>query len=320
MEKHVYVKDITNNQEVNDYFLVVKKGLFTSKNNTRYISLTLKDSSGIIEGRIWERVDELEDQFDRNDIVFLNSKATLYQEKLQLTIWDIKKVEEEMTIDDMRAFFPETEKGAGPAREGYYEIIEEIKNPHMRILFEEIDKRKDMLERFFFFPASINVHHVYIGGLLEHSVSMAKMGREIVPIIGGNRDLVLAGCLLHDIGKIEEIELKGGFKYSDRGRLLGHIVLGIDLLKGLVANIKTFPQNLYNALLHIIASHHGTEEWGSPRKPMFIEALIVHYLDNLDSKVMGVREYMREKMTDERWTEYHRVYESRFYMLLNEDF
>jgi 3'-5' exoribonuclease len=149
---------------------------------------------------------------------------------------------------------------------------------------------------------------------------MAKMGREIVPIIGGNRDLVLAGCLLHDIGKIEEIELKGGFKYSDRGRLLGHIVLGIDLLKGLVANIKTFPQNLYNALLHIIASHHGTEEWGSPRKPMFIEALIVHYLDNLDSKVMGVREYMREKMTDERWTEYHRVYESRFYMLLNEDF
>jgi 3'-5' exoribonuclease len=320
MEKHVYVKDITNNQEVNDYFLVVKKGLFTSKNNTRYISLTLKDSSGIIEGRIWERVDELEDRFDRNDIVFLNSKATLYQEKLQLTIWDIKKVEEEMTIDDMRAFFPETEKGAGPAREGYYEILEEIKNPHMRILFEEIDKRKDMLERFFFFPASINVHHVYIGGLLEHSVSMAKMGREIVPIIGGNRDLVLAGCLLHDIGKTEEIELKGGFKYSDRGRLLGHIVLGIDLLKGLVANIKTFPQNLYNALLHIIASHHGTEEWGSPRKPMFIEALIVHYLDNLDSKVMGVREYMREKMTDERWTEYHRVYESRFYMLLNEDF
>ena len=320
MEKHVYVKDITNNQEVNDYFLVVKKGLFTSKNNTRYISLTLKDSSGIIEGRIWERVDELEDRFDRNDIVFLNSKATLYQEKLQLTIWDIKKVEEEMTIDDMRAFFPETEKGAGPAREGYYEIIEEIKNPHMRILFEEIDKRKDMLERFFFFPASINVHHVYIGGLLEHSVSMAKMGREIVPITGGNRDLVLAGCLLHDIGKIEEIELKGGFKYSDRGRLLGHIVLGIDLLKGLVANIKTFPQNLYNALLHIIASHHGTEEWGSPRKPMFIEALIVHYLDNLDSKVMGVREYMRERMTDERWTEYHRVYESRFYMLLNEDF
>jgi 3'-5' exoribonuclease len=320
MEKHVYVKDITNNQEVNDYFLVVKKGLFTSKNNTRYISLTLKDSSGIIEGRIWERVDELEDRFDRNDIVFLNSKATLYQEKLQLTIWDIKKVEEEMTIDDMRAFFPEAEKGAGPAREGYYKIIEEIKNPHMRILFEEIDKRKDMLERFFFFPASINVHHVYIGGLLEHSVSMAKMGREIVPIIGGNRDLVLAGCLLHDIGKIEEIELKGGFKYSDRGRLLGHIVLGIDLLKGLVANIKTFPQNLYNALLHIIASHHGTEEWGSPRKPMFIEALIVHYLDNLDSKVMGVREYMREKMTDERWTEYHRVYESRFYMLLNEDF
>ncbi|MCX7857404.1 MAG: HD domain-containing protein [Deltaproteobacteria bacterium] len=320
MEKGVYVKDITINLEVNDYFLVVKKNLTTSKNNTRYISLLLKDSSGTIEGRIWDRVDELESKFDKNDIVFLNSRATLYQEKLQLTIWNIKKVEEISTVEEMRAFLPEIQTGINYMRGEFHNILNEIQNSQLKAIFEEMEKKKNMADKYFFFPASTNVHHMSIGGLLEHSVSMAKMGREVVKIIGGNKDLVLAGCLLHDIGKIEEIEIKGGFKYSDKGRLLGHIVLGIDILKGITGEIEGFPESLYNALLHIIASHHGTEEWGSPRKPMFIEALIVHYLDNLDSKVMGVKEHMKERMADERWTEYHRVYESRFYQFISEDF
>ncbi|MCS7281325.1 MAG: HD domain-containing protein [Desulfobacterota bacterium] len=319
MEKGIYVKDIVNNQEVNGYFLVVRKSVSFSKNNARYISVTLRDSSGTVEGRIWDRVDELEARFEKDDLVFLHSRATIYQEKLQLTITDIKKVQENITIEDMKAFFPETEKGIDTMKEEYKQIVSGIKNPYLRSLFAEIEKRSDVVRRFFFYPASLNVHHVSIGGLLEHSVTMAKMGKEVVNIIGGNMDIVLTGCLIHDIGKIEEIEVRGGFRYSDRGRLLGHIALGIDIVKGVVSQIPNFPDTLYNALLHIIISHHGLEEWGSPKKPMFIEALIVHYLDNLDAKVMGVKEYMRERMADERWTEYHRVYESRFYNISDRD-
>jgi len=175
-----------------------------------------------------------------------------------------------------------------------------------------------MMEKFFFYPASIGVHHIYVGGLLEHSLSMVRMARHVVNIVGGDLDIVLAGCLLHDIGKIEEIDVKKGFKYTDRGRLLGHISLGVMILEELLREVKDFPAHIADVLSHIIVSHHGVEEWGSPKKPMFIEALIVHYLDNLDAKVMGVKEHMKDNMEDERWSEYHRLYESKFYKIPEE--
>lgn len=319
MEKGIFVKDIGNNQEVNDYFLVVKKSVNLSKNSTRYISLILRDSSGTIEGRIWERVDELESRFERDDIVYLNSRSTLYQEKLQLNITDIKKVEEKLTIEDLKIFLPEGEAGIQSLIDEYYGLVGEIRNESLKRLFERLHGMKGIMEKFFFFPASINVHHVFIGGLLQHSVSMAKMGREIVNVLGGSKDLVVAGCLLHDIGKVEEFEIRGGFKYSDRGRLLGHIALGIEIISELSYSVLGISDLILTALKHIILSHHGREEWGSPRKPMFIEALIVHYLDNLDSKVTGVKEHMRERMVDENWTDYHRLFESRFYNLRCEE-
>ena len=141
------------------------------------------------------------------------------------------------------------------------------------------------------------------------------MAEHVVNIIGGDLDITIAGCLLHDIGKIEEIDVRKGFKYTDRGRLLGHITLGIMLFEELISEVKDFPGHMADALSHIILSHHGVEEWGSPKKPMFTEALIVHYLDNLDAKVMGVREHMKDNMEDERWSEYHRLYESKFYRI-----
>lgn len=134
--------------------------------------------------------------------------------------------------------------------------------------------------------------------------------------MGGDPDIIVAGSLLHDIGKIEEIGFAGGgFGYTDRGRLLGHIALGIVMLEDLVASVDGFPVPLADVLKHIIVSHHGEAEWGSPKKPMCIEALVVHYLDNLDAKVMGVKEHMETAMEDERWSQFHKIYESRFYKI-----
>jgi 3'-5' exoribonuclease len=141
------------------------------------------------------------------------------------------------------------------------------------------------------------------------------MAKEAVKFCGGNLDVVIAGSLFHDIGKIDEMEIKGAFRYSDKGRLLGHIALGVVIFEALVNEVKDFPQQISDILKHIIISHHGVEEWGSPRKPMTIEALMVHYIDNLDAKVMGVKEHMKENMEDELWTTYHRLYESRFYKI-----
>lgn len=319
MDKKIFIKDITEDQTmVNDYFVVAKKATYTTKANTKYMSLSLKDKSGIIEAKVWDRVEELNGFFDKNDIVYVKARPRLYQEKIQLNITDIQRVDEGMPFELIRQFFPESETNGDTLKEEYFKITRELKNPALNSLFSVLNEKKEMLEKFFFYPASIGVHHIYVGGLLEHSLSMARMARHVVTVVGGDPDIVLAGCLLHDIGKIEEIDVRKGFKYTDRGRLLGHITLGVMILEELLREVKDFPTHLADALSHIIVSHHGVEEWGSPKKPMFIEALVVHYLDNLDAKVMGVKEHMKDNMEDERWSEYHRLYESKFYKIPEE--
>lgn len=313
--KNLFVKDIVKDAEVNDYFIVVKKGTYLSKNNTKYLSLRLRDRTGSIEGRVWERVDELGAAFERNDIVFIESKARPYQNLLQLTVTHIRKAEQEVSMDELREFYPESGVSHESLQESFLELVSGMKNPHLKALFAELQKRKDLLDRFFFLPASIGVHHVHIGGLLEHSVNLARMAKEIARFTGTDEDLLVAGSLLHDVGKVREITLKGGFAYSDEGRLLGHITLGIMLCDMLVAGIPEFPAYLGDILKHIILSHHGEAEWGSPKKPMCLEALVIHYLDNLDARVVGVKEHMNENMEDETWTAYHKLFEARFYKL-----
>ncbi len=316
MKKNIFVKDINKEYiDVNDSFMVVKKGIFSSKNNTKYMSVELRDSTGTIEGKVWDNVDKLGDLFEKNDIISIKSKSRLYLGKPQLNIVDISRQETEPTLADMKFFFAESETGIDRLKEEYENIIAQIKNPYLVSLFSVINSKKDLIEKFFLYPASIGVHHVYMGGLLEHSVSLAKMGIEAAKLLGGDIDIIIAGSFLHDLGKIEEIEIKGGFKYSDRGRLLGHITLGVMMLEDFLKDIKDFPAHIADMLAHIIISHHGVEEWGSPKKPMSLEALMVHYLDNLDAKIMGVKEHMKNNMEDEKWTEYHKLYESRFFKL-----
>jgi 3'-5' exoribonuclease len=316
VKKHIFVKDINKeHMDINDLFIVTKKGVFSTKNKTKYMSIGLRDTSGVIEGKIWERVDELQDLFDKNDLVYVKSKSRFYQEKPQLNISDIRKVDEILTLDEMKAFLPEGQRSNDVVREEFIGLVDSIESPYIRSLFSAFRERSSLIDKYFAYPASIGVHHVYLGGLLEHSVAVAQMAQETVKFTGGNRDIIIAGSLLHDIGKIDEMDIKGGFRYSDRGRLLGHITLGVIIFEELVGTINDFPLQINDILKHIIISHHGVEEWGSPRKPMCIEALIIHYIDNLDAKVMGVREHMKENMEDDLWSTYHRLYESRFYKL-----
>lgn len=316
MKKIIYVRDINRDRlDVNDWFIVTKKGMFSSKNNKKYINVELRDKSGTIIGKVWDRADDFDSLFDRYDLVFVRAKADLYQGRYQLNIADIRKTDIELSVSSIADFYPESPAGIEILKMEYFKIVNEIKEPHIASLFAVINKDKDLLEKFFTFPASIGVHHMYSGGLLEHSLSLAKLAKQTTGVIGGDLDILIAGALLHDIGKIEEMEIRGGFRYSDRGRLLGHITIGVIILERLMGQVSGFPSWLADTLTHIVVSHHGVEEWGSPKKPMSVEALMVHYLDNLDAKVAGVREYMQENMEDEKWSGYHRLYESRFYKI-----
>ena len=313
--KQLFIKDLLRDSDVNDYFLVVRKGTYLSRNNTKYMTLRLRDRTGSIEGRVWERVDELGARFERNDVVHVESRARMYQESLQLNVTNIRKVEQELSMDELKEFYPESDSRNSDLQKAFFDLVSGVKEPYLQALFVELKKRKDLLDRFFFLPASIGVHHVHIGGLLEHSVNLATMAKGVAPLTRTDEDLLVSGSLLHDIGKVEELTIKGGFSHSDKGRLLGHITLGIMLCDGLIAGIDGFPGYLGDVIKHIILSHHGEAEWGSPKKPMCFEALIIHFLDNLDAKVAGVREHMQENMDDETWTQYHKLFESRFYKL-----
>jgi len=313
--KRLFVKDLTRDAEVNDYFIVVRKGTYLSKNNTKYMTLLLKDRTGSVEARVWEKADELGALFDRNDLVYVESKARMYQETLQLNVTSIRKVDQELAPDELKEFYPESSAASGELQKSFYDLVSGMKNPHLRALFDQLGKRKDLLEKFFYFPASVGIHHAYLRGLLEHSVNLAVMAKGIAPLTGTDEDLLVTGSLVHDIGKVEELKVKGGFGYSDKGRLLGHITIGIMMCDGLIAAIDDFPVYLGDVIKHIILSHHGEAEWGSPKKPMCLEALVIHYLDNLDAKVVGVREHMQENMDDETWTQYHKLFESRYYKI-----
>lgn len=275
----------------------------------------LKDTTGSIEGRVWEHVDELEGLFERGDIVSVQSKTKIYQDKLQLHITDIRKLDNDLAVCEIEHFYPCGDTSRSHLEEEYSEIISGIGNTYLKKLFALLNEDRLLRDKFLAYPASTGVHHVYVGGLLEHSLSVAKMGMAVASFIGGDRDIIITGSMLHDIGKIQELEITRGFRFTDRGRLLGHITLGVMIVEELIGRIDGFPQELTDILTHIVISHHGLEEWGSPKKPMFPEALIVHHLDNLDSKVMGVREHMRDNMADNRWSEYHRLYEAKFFKI-----
>lgn len=316
MSKTIFVRDITRSaNEVNDLFVVTKKGTYTARNNSRYMMIGLKDSTGSIEGRVWENVDELESLFEKGDIVSVRSKARVYQEKLQLHITDIRKLDSDLALSDIEHFYPCGGTPRAVLEKEYDEIVSGIRNEQLKKLYDAFNNEGHLKDKFLAYPASTGVHHVYVGGLLEHSLACAKMGMAVASLLGGDRDIIITGSIFHDIGKVQELEITRGFRFTDRGRLLGHITLGVMIVEDLIGRIDGFPQELTDILTHIVISHHGLEEWGSPKKPMFPEALIVHHLDNLDSKVMGVKEHMRDNMADDRWSEYHRLYEAKFFKI-----
>ncbi|HOJ44274.1 MAG TPA: HDIG domain-containing protein, partial [Syntrophorhabdaceae bacterium] len=208
----IFVKDIKDEgREIDDYFVVKTKGIYSSKNNTKYMSLELKDRTGIIDAKVWDHVDELGNLFEKNDIIRVRARTRFYQNKPQLNVMDIEKVEDDIPFSEIRELFSQGERDIEDLKAIYFSLLDEIENPYIQSLFEILNSNTEILERFFLFPASISVHHMYVGGLLDHSISVTFMCKNVAEFIGGDKDIIIAGSLLHDIGKTEEMEFKAGF-------------------------------------------------------------------------------------------------------------
>jgi 3'-5' exoribonuclease len=309
--KSLFVADIRENQPVDCVFLVTAKKHGVTKGGNGYLTVRLLDRSGEIEGRIWERAEELGKGFDKNDFVRVRGQATLYQGRIQVRVQDVIKMEEkEVASED---FLPKSKNDPEAMAVELMAILKGMKNPHLRALADAFFVDEVFMDLFKRAPAGKSIHHAYLGGLLEHTLSLLKLILKVVENYQGiNIDLLLMGGFLHDMGKIYEFSFDRAVEYTDQGQLLGHLVMEVEAVSEKIKAIADFPEELAILVKHMMVSHHGSLEFGSPKLPQTLEAVILHYLDDLDGKIQSIQSLM-EKERGSRWTSYHRSYGRNFF-------
>ncbi len=309
-----YINEIKENDSVESPFLVKEKSSGITKTGNAYLKLKLVDRSGEIEGRIWTSVGSYAESFEKDDFVHVIGKAVSFQEHLQLNITRIERVrEEEILFPD---FFPMAEKDIEEMFQSLLEICREIKNPHLSRLLQLFWEDESFIKLFKMAPASKWLHHNYLGGLLEHTLSLVQLVLKNVSHYSGvNLDLLLTASILHDLGKVDELSYHRSFDYSDEGRLLGHIILGIEKVEDKIRQLPDFPKDLSTLLKHFLLSHHGQYIWGSPKRPMTLEAVMLHFLDDMDAKINGIQQFIKKQVPEgSKWSAYHRIFEQYFYV------
>jgi 3'-5' exoribonuclease len=279
------------NKTITSSFIVAAKQVKPKKTGEPYLALTLSDRTGHLDAKMWDNVAEAMDSFEQDDIIKVKGLINKYNSRFQLTIHKLRKMgESEVDFGD---YLPKCSSDIDELWTTLQEFVASIQNPDLKALRQA--------------PAAKTLHHAYIGGLLEHVVSLMKscdlVCRHYAEV---NRDLVIAGAFLHDIGKIHELSYARSFSYTTRGQLLGHMIIELEMLQAKVASLPGFPDELKILLEHLIISHHGEYEFGSPKLPMFPEALLLHYLDDLDSKMESMRaQFAREQASPGAWTSYN---------------
>jgi len=264
--KTLFVADIRENQPVDSVFLVTAKNHGVTKGGNGYLTIKLMDRSGEIECRVWERAEELGKIFEKNDFVRVRGHATLYQGKLQIRVQDVGRVEEkEVAAED---FLPKSKFDPEMMAEEMITILRGMKNPHLRALAEAFFGDQAFMDLFKRAPAGKSIHHPYLGGLLEHTLSLLRLILKVVENYQGiDVDLLLMGGFLHDMGKIYEFSYDRAVAYTDRGQLLGHLVMEVEIVNEKIKAIPGFPEELAMLVKHMMVSHHGSLEFGSPKLP-----------------------------------------------------
>jgi 3'-5' exoribonuclease len=317
MEK-IWAKDVKEGEKVKSTFLVSRKAVPTAKSGKTYLAVTLCDKTGEIEGRAFERVEELAAVFEEKGYVEVEGQIGTFQGRPQLRIESAAGVEATGLDAAEFAFAPPPEPkkpertGFTEAEEGLWKelqgLLEAVADEHVRDLLKSFLLDDDLASRLRRAPAAKTVHHAYAGGLLEHTVSCLKLAHRLAdhyPQV--DRDLLVAGAFLHDLGKVRELSYGGGTEYTDEGRLVGHLVMTAQWIHDKARRLGV-PKDLEHHVVHLVLAHHGKLEYGSPKAPATLEALLVHYLDELDSRVNSWLNLMGREGGTRRWTDVQNVY------------
>lgn len=307
---HLWIKDLKENDQISDRYLVKIKRQGLTKKGAPFLSLTLADRTGDIEARVWEKVEELSPLFGEGDVLEIRGYASSYRNQLQLTLSNLRLADDGGSPE---LFLEATPKDVAKMTRSLCQALGDIKNPDLKALVDRFLADRRFMASFKKAPAAKNFHHNYLGGLLEHTLSVCEMVEyvsEHYPEL--DRDLLLTGGFLHDIGKVKELMFDRHIDYTDEGRLLGHLSLGVSLVDEKLADLKAFPEELEHRVKHLILSHHGEYEFGSPKRPKFLEAFALHFIDDLDAKINGLGRFMEKDHQEGVWTDFNRLFERYF--------
>ena len=315
MAGETYAADITTNRPVRATFLVSEKSARTTRQGQAYIGLRLMDRTGSLEGRIWDRVDELSGRFEVGDVVEVRGQASTYQGRGQISISELRRHEPPVSMEE---FLPSAPVDLEDLQSQLSSMVRSIKDASLRHLLQAVFRDRRISDRFRRAPAGKVLHHAYLGGLLEHTICVAQLARKVLAhyekVHPGwlDRDLLLSGALLHDLGKIVELEYDSPFGYTDEGRLLGHMSIGVRFLEEKASGMPGLDRRRLVHLQHLILSHHGELDYGAVVKPQTPEAMLLHMLDLMDSALFQVRA-SQEASPEGRWTDYARKFERYFF-------
>ena len=300
--KQTYVKDLAPDSPVRSTFLVQSKERKITSTGAAYLDLNLQDTTGVISAKLWDYSERTTPAFETDDIVQVEGHVESYRGTPQLRVRKITlSPAEEINLLD---YLPRTRRDP---EEMYSVLLARVRGMGegpLRTLLLSILEDPALAEKYKLAPAAMSYHHAFLGGLLEHVSSLIALADAVAdqyPWL--RRDLIVAGMVLHDIGKLEELNFTRGFRYSTRGQLIGHISMALEMVQAKIHQIPDFPAPLKDELEHIIISHHGKLEFGSPKEPMFAEAMVVSFLDEMDSKMEAVRaQYAADKDRPGDWT------------------
>jgi 3'-5' exoribonuclease len=301
--KSAYVSDLTPDTSITSFFLVCDKELRSTREGRAFLRLELGDRSGTIEGRIWENAEELAATFARDDIVKVQARVESYRNKVQLAVDKVRRADPAEL--DLADYFPHTGEDVEQLYRRLAEHASAVGNPWLKRLLGSVLEDPAIVPRLKRAPAAKSMHHAFLGGLLEHVVSLCDLCR----LVAGHypeldMDLLVCGAVLHDIGKLDELCYERAINYTAEGQLLGHIIIELEQVTRKMDAIEGFPADLKTLVKHLLISHHGQYEFGSPKLPMFREALALHYLDDLDSKMGAARAALSGESGGDVWSAY----------------
>lgn len=307
-----YIETLREGDRLNDVYLVKSKQRALTKNGKPYDNVVLQDKTGMLDSKIWDLGSVGVEDFDAMDYVFINGDITSFQGNLQCSIKRARKVSEgEYNPSD---YLPVSDKDIDQMYVELMGLINSVENQYLSRLLHGFFDDANFEKRFKFHSAAKSVHHGFVGGLLEHTLSVAKncdYFAKAYPVL--NRDLLVTAAIFHDIGKLKELSTFPENDYTDAGQLLGHIMIGAEWISEAIRNIDGFPVVLANELKHCILAHHGELEYGSPKKPALIEALALSFADNIDAKMETFKELLNGVgENDSQWQGYNRFLETNF--------